>query len=112
MRKFLKVLLSYIPTKLPHGMTEFEAWSRSIIALSNCPDNESTRFTVAVMILHMNPDEDRKAKHFFVKKLNKAACNELANKIAMDLKEAQKKRHEADEAARIAREVSPNVQVP
>lgn len=108
MRKFFKVLLSYIPTKLPHGMTEFEAWSRSIIALSNCPDNESTRFTVAVMILHMNPDEDRKAKHFFVKKLNKAAANELANGVAMELKKKQQERAEAEKAER---EVQSNTQV-
>lgn len=91
-----KRLLSYFPTKLPHGMAEFERWSKDIISLSRAPDNESTRFAVAVMILHMDAGEDSKPKHWFVKKLNKAACNELANKIAMDLKEAQKKRQEEE----------------
>lgn len=99
-RSLLHVLLSYFPTKLPHGMTEFEEWSRSIIAMSHCPDNESTRFTVAVMILHMDAAEDRKPKRFFVKKLNKAAANQCADAVATKLKEDQKKRHEAAEALR------------
>lgn len=115
MNKTIERLLSYIPTKLPHGMPEFERWSSSIIGLSNCPDNDSTRFTVAVMILHLDPSEDVKAKHFFVKKLNKAAANELANSIAMELKKKQQERAEQeakDKAAEAqARDVEPNQEV-
>lgn len=111
MKKLVEKLLSFVPTPLPHGMDEFTEWSRSIISLSRAPDNESTRFAVAVMILHMDAGEDRKPKHWFVKKLNKAATNELANAIAMDIKKKQQERvaQEAkDQAAEAqAREVLP-----
>ncbi len=99
MRKFFERLLSYFPTKLPHGMSEFESWSKSIIGLSRVPDNDSTRFAVAVMILHMDPSEDSKPKHWFVKKLNKAATNELAHGISMQIKKRQEERAAAEKAA-------------
>lgn len=111
MKRLLEQVLSYLPTALPHGMEEFNEWSRSIISLSRAPDNESTRFAVAVMILHMEAGEDTKAKRWFVKKLNKAACNELANGIAMQIKEAQKARVEQEardkSAVEAARDILP-----
>lgn len=71
-------------------MPEFEAWASSILALSKVPDNDSTRFAVAVMVLHLDSSRDRKPKRYFVKSLNKSAANECANFIAMELKNKQK----------------------
>lgn len=88
---------SYFPTQLPVGMTEFQEWSDSILSLSKVPDNDSTRFAIAVMILHLNASEDRKPKHYFVKCLNKSAANECGNAIAMALKEKQKQAAQAED---------------
>lgn len=88
---------SYFPTQLPVGMTEFQEWSDSILSLSKVPDNDSTRFAIAVMILHLNASEDRKPKHYFVKCLNKSATNECGNAIAMALKEKQKQAAQAED---------------
>lgn len=95
-------LLSYLPSPLPVGMTEFGEWQESILALSKVPDNESTRFALAVMILHLDPHRSSKSKNYFVRCLNKSAANELANAMAMDIKSKQKARIEAEEAAKKA----------
>ncbi len=88
-KRILRYVSSYLPTRLPTGMEEFQGWSDSIISLSDVPDNDSTRFAVAVMILHLGSTEDRKAKRFFVKAMNKGAANEIANAVAQGLKNKQ-----------------------
>lgn len=96
LKKLREELCSYFPTPLPTGMTEFEEWQTSILSMSKVPDNESTRFALSVMILHLSSTEDRKPKRFFIKALNKSAANELANAVAMNIKEKQKARIEAE----------------
>lgn len=102
MKKLLRILLSFIPTPLPVGMEEFKEWQSSILSLSKVPDNESTRFAVSVMIMHLGPAEDYKAKRYFIKALNKSAANEIANAVCLDLKAKQKARIEAEEEAKKA----------
>lgn len=99
--KLLKQALSYLPTPLPTGMTEFKDWQDEILSLSKVPDNDSTRFASAVMILHLDATTDRKAKRYFIKALNKSAANEIANSVAMDLKKKQQERAEAEKALKL-----------
>src|ERR1017187_1717610 len=82
-------ITSYFPTALPTGMTEFVKWQDSILRMSKVPDNDSTRFASAVMILHLDSTTNRKAKRYFIKALDKSASNEIANAVAMGLKEKQ-----------------------
>lgn len=99
LKRFLNVINSYFPSKLPTGMEEQELWAKSIIEMSNVPDNDSTRFALAVMVLHIESSTDSKPKLYFVRSMNKGAANEIANAVAMDLKEKQKKQAEANKAA-------------
>lgn len=94
-------ILSFLPTPLPTGATEFEKWSTDILGQAKCPDNDSTRFALAVMVLHCNSTEATKPKRYFVRCLNKAAANELANDVAQGFKKKQMERQkkEAEEAA-------------
>lgn len=96
LKELLTLILSFIPTPLATGMTEFKAWQDDILLLSRVPDNDSTRFTVAVMVLHLGNTVDRKAKRYFVKSLNKAAANEIANASIIALKAAQEARRKED----------------
>lgn len=101
LKYWLEVFLSYIPTKLPvAGMTEFTSWQDSILRLANVPDNDSTRFASAVMIMHLGATEVWKPKQFFVRSLEKSAANEIANAVCMGLKEKQKARMLAEEEAK------------
>ena len=101
----IESMLSYIPTSLPVGMTEFNDWATSILSMSKVPINDSTRFTLAVMILHLNPAEDRKAKRYFVKALNKGAANEVGNAVAMELKAKQAAAMKAEQEAKIVQDI-------
>lgn len=101
MSKLWSILLSYIPTPLPVGMVEFKEWSDSILSMSKVPDNDSTRFATAVMILHLNPDVDCVSKRNMIRRLNKSAANEVANAVALQLKEKQKEA-QAEEARKKA----------
>jgi len=104
--KFFKYILSFFPTSLPHGVEQFNAWANDILGFAKCPDNDSTRFALAVMILHCNSTEDTKPKRYFVKALNKAASNEIANDIAQGFKRKQQAEHEAKMKADIEKATS------
>lgn len=97
----IKFLASFFPTSLPHGATEFNTWADDILSLAKCPDNDSTRFALAVMILHCGSTEAYKPKHFFVSCLNKAAANEVANDVAQGFKRKQMEEAK-QEAERVA----------
>lgn len=108
MKKVVRWVISFIPTPLPSGLTEYSSWADDILSLSKVPDNDSTRFTIAVMILHLNSTEDRKPKRFFVKSLNKAAANEIANSIATGLKEKQRTAAAEEQARKMQSSIESN----
>lgn len=78
-----------LPARLPVGRTEFEEWAKSIIDLSGAPDNDSTRFALASMILHASPDKSNVPKQEFVSKLQKFMSNQVAAAIMQELKAKQ-----------------------
>ena len=84
-------IMAFIPTKLPVGMTEFDAWASDIADLYNAPNNDSVKFSLAVMIMHLGPTEARKAKEYFGRTLHKGAATQVAHAIMQELKEKQKK---------------------
>lgn len=101
----LSLVESYFPTAIPVGMSEFVKWQEKILRMSKVPDNDSTRFASAVMVLHLNSTEDRKPMRYFVKALNKSAANECANQIAMDLKNKQAAAQKAAQEAKIVQDI-------
>lgn len=104
MKLVLQRLLAHIPTKLPQGVSEFDSWAKSIIALYEMPDNDSIRFALAVTILHLPSTAAYKAKAFFGHTLIKGAASQVAGGVMQDLKDKQKAEQEA--AAKAALEQS------
>lgn len=96
------VIMSYFPSALPTGMTDFVKWQDSILRMSQVPDNDSTRFASAVMILHLDSTTTHKPKRYFVKALNKGAANEVAGAVCQALKEKQQAAMKAAQEAKIA----------
>ena len=105
LKRFSARILSYLPTSLPVGMTEFDKWSDSVIALSPLPNNSSSKFTVAVMIPHLDSTTARKPKAYFVRALHKAAANQIAYSIIQELKAKQAEQEKT--AAATAQNVAP-----
>src|ERR1019366_2761482 len=91
MKLLLKRLLSYLPTKLPVGLTEFNTWADSIMELSGqYADSNSMRFAIASMVIHLPSGTGAISKNHFVKGLRKSAANQVASQVFQDVKQRQK----------------------
>lgn len=98
MNLLIKKLLSYLPSRLPVGMTQFQQWSQDIIDLCGpLADEDSMRFAICSQILHMGAQKDRVPKRYFVASLRKAAANQVASQVFQDVKLRQQEK--AQEAA-------------
>lgn len=102
----IKRLLSYLPSKLPVGLTQFNTFADSIIELSGqYADDDSMRFAIASMIIHLPAGKATVPKAFFVNGLRKSAANQVASQVFQDVKtkqaEAQAKLKQAEETAKL-----------
>jgi hypothetical protein len=96
MKLLLKRLLSLLPTKLPVGVTEFHAWADSIIQLSGkYADEDSLKFALASMIMHLGAQRGSISKNYFVRSLRKVAANQVAGQIFQDIKTKQQEEQKA-----------------
>ena len=105
LRYLLKLLLSYLPSPLPVGMTAFNSFANDIIELSGkFADEDSLRFAIASMIMHAGESKGYLPKQYFVRRLRKVAANQVAGQVFTDIKEKQKA---AQEAAKLAAQNPP-----
>lgn len=85
-----KKLLSYIPTPLPVGLSDFNKFVDDIIELSgNYADRDSMAFAIASMVMHLGAQKSSVPKDFFVRSLRKAAANQVAGQVFTDIKDRQ-----------------------
>jgi hypothetical protein len=89
LKQIVNKIKARFKTKVPTGMTEFDTWSSSIILTYEFPDNDSTRFALATMILHADSKLAYASKHFFAKQIIKAMANQVAAGVMQDLKAKQ-----------------------
>lgn len=110
MTLLIKKLLSYFPTKLPVGMTEFHAWADEIIKLTGkIADEDSLKFALANMVMHLKSDLAHVSKNYFVNSLRKGAANQVASQVFLDIKLKQK---QAAETATKASQDAAAAQIP
>lgn len=102
LKLFFDKLLAFIPHPLPQGLTEYQTWSDSIISLYGLPNNDSVKFSIAVMILHLGENHAYVSKALIGKKLMKAAANQIVSQVIQDLKHKQIAEQEALKAAQEA----------
>lgn len=101
MRQLLKKLLSYLPSKLPIGMQEFNEFSSEVIQLSGkFADEDSMKFAIASQMMHLGPQTSSISKQFFIRSLRKAAANQVASQVFQDIKIKQQQMQE--EAKKLA----------
>ena len=95
LKTFLNQLSSYFPTKLPLGMTEFDAWSASILALLGpIADQDSLKFATATEVVRLGPEVRRISKQYFVRRIKAGAAKQIAGAVMYDMKEKQKAQQE------------------
>lgn len=98
----LKYILSYLPSKLPVGMAEFNTWADSIInllpaGLEGVPTDDK-KFVIASTVQRLDPSSNYKPKVYFVKILHSAAAKQVAGQVFLEIKERQKAALEATKA--------------
>lgn len=77
---------------LPIGMTQFNEWSDRIISGAGVEASiRSLKWTLAEMVMHLNPTEAFKEDAHFILKLRKAAVNETCAAVMRDIKEEHEK---------------------
>lgn len=86
----IKQMLAYIPTHLPVGKTAMHEFYDDIIELSGkYADINSMKWVLSTKIMQLDQNVSKKSKMFFVKILRKAAANQIASDIVLDIKNAQ-----------------------
>lgn len=99
-KKILKQLREQRP--LPIGRTEFEVWSKRIISGAMLPSTEeSQKFTLSNLLLHLGPTESHKEDAFFIHSLRKCAVNQVAIAMRQEIKDIADARLEKEEAQKI-----------
>ncbi len=76
------------PRALPMGVKEFHEWSERIISGALVPGatEDSLKFALAEMIMHMPPTESHQADIVFIHRLRKGAANQVAFQMMHELK--------------------------
>lgn len=98
MKKGLQLVLSYVPRRLPVGMTEFETWSDRIIdATGPLAERDSMKFALATQIMHLAPQRSSVPDRYFIRSLRKAAANQVASQVFQDIKVRQAELQKAAE---------------
>lgn len=97
-KRYFKRFLGLFPSRLPVGMIEHQVWVDEIIDLSGLPNNASTQFSVATMVLHAPAYKGYMSKEYFVRHLIKGAANQVAHYRMTELKEEQQRLAEAEKA--------------
>lgn len=101
--KYYNRIRAFFPSQIPQGLTEFESWATSIIEMADVPNNDSIRWSLATMVLHLNPTECYKPKEYFIRSLKKSAACEIAAYLMRELKAKQMAQvEEAKKAAEAA----------
>lgn len=91
---------------LPIGRTQFTEWADRIISGAHVgATNESLKFSLAAMLMHLGPTEAYREDAFFILQLRKAAVNQTAHTIMQELKEAQEAKQKLAEATATPLEV-------
>lgn len=97
---FIRHLLSFLPTKLPVGVPQFESFANDIIELSGpYADKDSMRFAIASMVIHADHKAASLSKNYFVVRLRKSAANQVASQIFQEIKVKQESQQKAEATA-------------
>lgn len=91
------------PRPLPMGVAEFHAWSDRIISGALVPNKggeDSLKFALAEMIMHLKPTESHCADAHFIHTLRKGAANQVAWAMMEEIRNRRKAALAAEEAAK------------
>ena len=94
LKSVIRVIRSYLPSRLPQTGMAMEAWVVDVLALAKVPDNDSFRQAIASELMNLDGLINKKAKQYFVKVIQKRIVNQLAYQIIEGIREKEKQQRE------------------
>lgn len=90
-RKLGRLVRGLLPSRLPLGMTEFEAWVADFEATYDLPttDKDSIRFALAAMIINLGPTTAYKSKYYFYLSICSGVSKQIAGSVFHEIKTRQ-----------------------
>lgn len=90
-KKYLLSLLTYIPTRLPQGMAEFDVFVDSMIKIADFPTDsvDDIKFVVATLVMHLGPTAAYKPKRYFILAVKAGAAKQVASGVFQEIKYKQ-----------------------
>lgn len=89
-KQYCSFIRGFFPEALPTGVTAFNAWADSFaVAYPDVPNNDSLRWTLAFMIMHLGSTTAYKAKVYFYLSVKKSMANQIASSVVQELKQKQ-----------------------
>lgn len=98
-KKFARLLAAFAPSALPIGMTAFTDWADDIIDLYDLPNNDSIRFSLASMVMHLGPTSAFKPKFHFFLMVRAGMAKQIASANFQEIKFRQQAAYEAQQKA-------------
>lgn len=91
LKRFYYKIQDFKASPLPVGLTEFNDWCDRLLFTyfpknAQPPLEDSFRFSVAAMVLHLDSQSAKVSNRFFGKAIVKGAANEVASFVMQDLK--------------------------
>lgn len=91
LRRWFYILIDFRATPIPVGLTQFNEWADRLLFTYfppgiTPPAEDSFRFSLAAMVLHLDSQADKKPNRFFGKAIYKGAANEVASYVMHELK--------------------------
>lgn len=88
--RLIKKWKSYLPEKLPQGMTEFNAWVDDVAVLSGLPVNDKLKKVIGTLILQLPPHVSQVPKNHIASLVKKAAANQVSVEVLQLINEKEK----------------------
>jgi hypothetical protein len=89
--KLIKRLLARLPSPLPVGVSEFEAWAESFNDIYDLPtqDKDSIRIVLASTIINLGSITIKKPKYHFYKTIIAASAKQVAGSVFQTIQTAK-----------------------
>ena len=88
-RKYFRLICNFFPSRVPQGVEEHTAWATSIIEDYGFPENDSVRFALATMVMHLGPTAAYRSKFYFALLVKAGAAKQVASQVFHDIKARQ-----------------------
>lgn len=90
-KRYFYIMTDFRATRLPVGLTAFNNWCDRLLFTYfpedvTPPLEDSFRFSVASMVLHLEMDQNKIPNRYFGKAIQKGAANEVASFVMRDRK--------------------------